>query len=418
MSNVREAEELREQAIKEWKNSSKPDSEEGWISRAKEIAKILKVDAVERDRKGQTPFLEIELLKVAGFINLLGPKEYGGSGEKWELTYRIVMEISKADSSIGHLLGNHYSWFWSPFYFGTEEQRRKWIRIFTQENAYIGGAVNPRNRDMIATPENDEIVLNGRKFFSTGSVVADYMILEGVLPDGGHVFAFVSSSHPGLKFLHDWNAIGQRLTESGGVVIENVRVKWDDALGYSSGGIKVVDDPYSSFILPPVQLQFAAVHTGVGYGALDQAADYTRNHTRPWPYGGDNKEKATDEWYIRETYGNLASKLFAAEALIYKTAKSVSYALHDDRTHLNEQIRGEIAVKVAASKVVAAEVALEVTSKIFEITGARSALTTFALDRFWRNVRVHSLHDPLAYKKREVGSFFLLHEIPTPSWYT
>ncbi|EGV60942.1 FMNH2-dependent monooxygenase [Yamadazyma tenuis ATCC 10573] len=416
-SNTERAEISRNEAITEWQNQT-PTSEKEWVSRAQRVAQILNIDAAERDEKGESPFKEIGLLKAAGFVNLLGPQKYGGGGQTWELAYKIVIEVAKADSSIGHLLGNHYSWFWSAVYFGTDAQREKWIKILTENDSYIGGAVNPRNSDLLAKPDGDDIVFNGKKYFCTGSVVSDHLILEGVLPSGEHVFAYVPGDHPGIKYLHNWNSIGQRLTESGGVVVDNVRVKWEDALGFSPSGDKLVDDVYSTYILPAVQLVFAGVHIGVAIGALETAAGYTRDYTRAWPYGGDNKEKAVDEWYIREGYGALAAKVWGAEALYREVAKLSSDVLHSDRKSLTERRRGEIAVKVAATKILGAETALEVGSKIFELTGARSGLRNFAFDRFWRNVRLHSLHDPLPYKKREVGSFFLLDEIPTPSWYT
>jgi alkylation response protein AidB-like acyl-CoA dehydrogenase len=63
-------------------------------------------------------------------------------------------------------------------------------------------------------------------------------------------------------------------------------------------------------------------------------------------------------------------------------------------------------------------VALDVTSRILEVTGARSTASGLALDRFWRNVRTHSLHDPVAYKRREVGAFVLTDELPQPTWYS
>jgi len=78
-------------------------------------------------------------------------------------------------------------------------------------------------------------------------------------------------------------------------VITDVRVPWDQVAGFVDKKL-TSRDAYHDFILPPVQLQFAAVHLGVGIGALEQAAEYTRTITRAWPYGGDNKAKASEEW--------------------------------------------------------------------------------------------------------------------------
>lgn len=92
--------------------------------------------------------------------------------------------------------------------------------------------------------------------------------------------------------------------------------------------------------------------------------------------------------------------------------------LHEDPDAVTEAARGEFEVRVAAVKARATDVALEVTSRIFEVTGARSTASAEGLDRFWRNVRTHTLHDPVAYKRREVGRHVLTAELPEPTWYS
>ncbi|KAL3481041.1 acyl-CoA dehydrogenase/oxidase [Aspergillus californicus] len=416
MQNFR-AEQARAAASLRWKAAPKPANREEWIKRAEEASGILKIDAVERDTAGKSPFAEVQLLKDAGLVNLLGPQKYGGAGETWQTSYKVTTEIAKADASIGHLLGNHYSWFWSSQILGTPKQADRWLREFTEGNYYLGGAVNPRNADMVAEDTGTELVFNGDKFFSTGGVISDITVLEGVLKDGTHVFAYVPTNQPGISFKGDWDVIGQRLTESGGCVIRNVKIPWSEAAGFVDK-VLTPRDVYHDFILPPVQLQFAAVHLGAAIGALESAAAYTRTRTRAWPYGGDNKTKATEEWFILEGYGRLQAKIWAAEALIDRTAARVSEAIHAPRAELTSAARGEIAVQVAASKAQVIETALETASKVFEYVGASGSLRHYGFDRFWRNTRVHSLHDPISYKFREVGSWALLKEAPEPSWYT
>ena len=80
--------------------------------------------------------------------------------------------------------------------------------------------------------------------------------------------------------------------------------------------------------------------------------------------------------------------------------------------------RGEVAVTVATAKVLSSRVALETTSKIFEVTGTRAAASKYRFDRFWRNVRTHTLHDPVAYKVYEVGNWVLNQQIPVFTLYT
>lgn len=85
---------------------------------------------------------------------------------------------------------------------------------------------------------------------------------------------------------------------------------------------------------------------------------------------------------------------------------------------MTEAERGEAAVVIAAAKQVAIDVGLEIGTKVFEVTGARAASSAVGLDIYWRNIRTHSLHDPVAHKRAEVGRYALLGELPEPTWYT
>ena len=89
-----------------------------------------------------------------------------------------------------------------------------------------------------------------------------------------------------------------------------------------------------------------------------------------------------------------------------------------DRKAVTPEYRGTVAAFVAHIKVVATDVGLDVTSGIFEMLGARATGRKYLFDRYWRDLRTHSLHDPVAYKKREVGRYQVLGEIPEPTWYT
>ncbi|MGQ4481899.1 acyl-CoA dehydrogenase family protein [Streptomyces sp. SAS_276] len=158
----------------------------------------------------------------------------------------------------------------------------------------------------------------------------------------------------------------------------------------------------------------------------ETAAAYTRTKARSWLHGG--YERAVDEPYVIDTYGDLTAKPWAVEALA-DTVAAEGQKLHDDPDAVTAKTRGDFEVRVAAVKARATDVALEIGNRIFEVTGARSTATTEGLDRFWRNVRTHPLtrhptaapvgsHDPVAYKRREVGRWVLEGELPEPTWYS
>ncbi|MFB9741487.1 acyl-CoA dehydrogenase family protein [Pseudonocardia sulfidoxydans] len=401
-------------ATVDWAARPVPDSPDAWLARAREVREVLAVGAAARDRAGQTPYDEIALLKNSGLVTLLGPVAHGGGGQEWPTAYRVVREIAAADGSVGQLLGYHYLWNWAARLVGTPEQIEAVEADAARNRWFFGGAVNPRDTDVRIRDEGDHIVFNGRKSFSTGSKVSDVTVLEGVL-DGTdtHVFAIVPSDQPGITFHDDWDNFGQRLTESGGVTITEVSVPWAGAAGFV--GKTFQPRVYNTLNVPTIQLVFVSFYLGIARGALETAAGYTRTESRSWLHGG--YERAVDEPYVLDLYGDLASKLWAVEALADQVAQE-GLALHRDAWHVTERQRGEHEVRVAALKARATDVALEVTSRVLEGTGARSTTTELGLDRFWRNVRTHTLHDPVAYKRREVGAHLLRDELPQPTWYS
>ncbi|HEY2222156.1 acyl-CoA dehydrogenase family protein [Actinomycetospora sp.] len=391
-----------------------PTTESEWLDRARLVRRVLETDAAERDRAGATPHDEVALLKDSGLVTVLGPREHGGAGLEWPAAYRIVREVAAGDGSIGQLLGYHYLWFWAARLVGTPEQVEAVEADATRNRWFFGGAVNPRDTDVLISDEGEEIVFRGKKSFSTGAKVSDVTVLEGVL-DGTetHIFAIVPSDQPALAFHDDWDNIGQRLTESGGVTIDGVRVPWAAAAGFRDK--QFTPRVYNTMNVPVIQLVFVNLYLGIARGALQTAAEYTRTTTRPWLHGG--QERAVDEPYVLDTYGELWSRLWAAEALADAVA-SEALVIHRDPDALTERARGEHEVRVAAVKAQATDVALDTTSRIFEVTGARATSARLAFDRFWRNVRTHSLHDPVAYKRREVGAYVLTDELPQPTWYS
>ena len=436
-----------------------PTDQASWIQRAREVASILAQDAPQRDIANQAPFAEVSLLKSSGLLKVLGPTKYGGGGETWETGYKVIREVAKGDGSLGMLLGYHLLWSTTANVVGTDEQADSIQQALLTNNYFVGGAVNPRDSDLKITSSGDgDIIFNGAKNFNTGGVVSDLTVLEGVLEGTtDHIFTLVKTQQAGIQFAHNWDSIGLRLTESGSVRITDVRAPWSDALGWDPTTQRPIQEilgiPFASLLLPTIQLVFSNFYLGIAQGALEQAAAYTKQYTRAWPFGGDNKEKATEEWYILERYGAFRAHLDAADALADWAGKGVAevyeragqhgstittaaktatngtsnghsngasngHSTPPSRAALTPAQRGELAVLVASVKVVTTDTALSVTSGVFETLGARATGKKYGFDRFWRDVRTHSLHDPVAYKKREVGVWHVLGEGPEPTWYT
>ncbi|SFM35280.1 acyl-CoA dehydrogenase family protein [Methylobacterium pseudosasicola] len=365
-------------------------------------------DAVARDKAGGRPTAQLRLLKESGLLTLLIPKAHGGQGERWSTVLKIVREFAKVDGSLGHLFGYHFSALQAAHLRGTAEQAADIYRRSAAGNWFWGNTANSFSKSLFGQPVADGYVLNGYRPFTSGSHIADYLHVAWEDRDTNlRHFAAIPADRAGIRVEDDWDGIGQRQTGSGRVNYTNVQVHHDEVFRFRVE----TAEPYQT--LTPFQQQSVLLNVFVGsaQGALLAARDYTVETSRPWIDSG--VERHVDDPWIKRVYGDLYIKTQAATQLADDAAAALDEAAARGRD-LTEAERGRAAIRIAAANVYAGTIALEVTSQIFEVMGARSATNANGFDRFWRNVRIHTLHNPAEYKTRTVGTWFLTGDYPTP----
>lgn len=116
-----------------------PTSAEGWLQRAREVSEILAIDAAARDIENKSPRAEVSLLKSAGLLKVLGPKNIGGGGQDWEVGYKVIREVAKGDGSLGMLLGYHLLWSTTANVVGNDEQKERVQKLIIENNYFVGG---------------------------------------------------------------------------------------------------------------------------------------------------------------------------------------------------------------------------------------------------------------------------------------
>lgn len=376
------------------------------LAKAAELREIFAQDAIERDQLGGRPHEQIKLLKETGLVNLLIPKEFGGAGERYSTAMRIVREFAKVDGSVAHLYGYHFSPLQNAITTGPDERSRDILSRSAAGRWFWGNTTNSFSKSLFGRREAEKVILNGFRPFASGSHVADYLMVAWEDEETNkRSFAYIPANRVGITIADDWDGIGQRQTGSGRVLYRDVEVDAAEILPERP------HDPIT--LLAPLQQQSVLLNVFVGsaQGALIAARDYTVTQSRAWIYSG--VERHSDDPWIKRQYGELWIKVQAATALADRalTALDAVYAKGSD---LTADDRGEAAIAVASANALAGRVALEVTSEVFEVMGARSAVRPLGLDRFWRNVRIHTLHNPAEYKTRNVGTWFLEGEFPEP----
>jgi len=264
----------------------------------------------------------------------------------------------------------------------------------------------------IAAPQEDGgFLINGKKIYTTGAAEADLIAVWAFNPETpgaadnpllGSQLNLLAPWTPGVTIHRDWDALGQRATDSGTITFKDVRT--DPAWRGNAPGA-----------LPPLhaslryQAGFAAVLIGLGVAALRAAADFVVNRSRPWPSAG--VDNAADDPYVRRLTGELAADLAAAYALTLSTGDLL------DAFERGEIGRVDVAIPIYAAKSAASRAALRATSEIFALMGTRSVARANGFDRFWRNARTLSLHDPVDWKNAELGRHVLTGWNPPPGLY-
>jgi alkylation response protein AidB-like acyl-CoA dehydrogenase len=164
-----------------------------------------------------------------------------------------------------------------------------------------------------------------------------------------------------------------------------------------------------------VQNILSNIFLGIAQGAFDEGRQYTR--AQPRAFAGSTAPTLAEDPYVIERYGDMHVQLQGAAALLEQAGRALQRAW-ERQANLTEDERGVCAVAIATAKVAAVRCALDVTSQVFEVMGARATSGRYRFDRFWRNARTLTLHDPLDYKVREVGDWILNERYPTPSFYS
>lgn len=379
-----------------------------YLRKAAELREIFERDAVERDKAGGRPTEQLRLLKQSGLLNLVIPKEYGGEGQPWSTALRIVREFAKADGSLGHLYGYHTGSQNAAHVRGSARQAAQLYDASARGNWFWSNNGNSRARTLFGRKEGDHWILNGHKPFTSGSHIADRVSITWLDEATGEtIAAAIPSDREGWRSLNDWDAFGQRQTGSGTCTYENVRVEADEVYELT-GAPDAAFRTLTPFVQQSVLLN---VFIGSAQGALLTARKYTLGESRPWVHSG--VERHVDDPWVKRVYGDLYTRTLAATAMADQ-ALGVLDGVWARGEALTAQERGEAAIPLAAANAFAGNTALDVTSKIFEVTGARSSANSLGFDRFWRNVRTHTLHNPEEYKTRNVGYWFLTGEPPEP----
>lgn len=380
---------------------------------ARRLAATFAETAVERDEAGGTPKAQRDAIRHSGLLALSIPTRFGGLGASWSETLGVVREFAKVDSSVAHVFGFHHLMLATVRLFSRPDQWQPWFEQSARQHWFWGNALNPLDTRTALKRFDGWYEFSGKKSFCSGASDSQMLIASAVDESAGGklLIAAIPTGRTGITLHGDWNNIGQRQTDSGSATFERVRVEENEML-LDPGPLST---PFAGLRPLIAQLHFAHIFLGITEGALEEARQYTLKEGRPW--FRSNARHASEDPYILRHYGEFWVALEGVRLLVERAAALLDQAWHKEQA-LGVEERAQLALAIATAKVAAARTGLDICNRLFEVTGARATHASLRLDRYWRNLRTQSLHDPLDYKLHELGDWALNQTRPTPSFYS
>jgi alkylation response protein AidB-like acyl-CoA dehydrogenase len=338
-------------------------------------AREIKPFMMDWDENQTFPVELFHKLGEMGFMGVLVPEEYGGSGLDYHDYIRIIEEISKVDSSIGLSVAAHNSLCTGHILaFGNAAQKKRWLPKLAS-GEWIGAwgltehntGSDAGNMATTAIKDGDDYVLNGSKNFITHGKSGNIMVVlarTGEKGDKRGVSAFVvERGTAGFSAGKKENKLGMRASETAEVIFDNCRIPATNLLGEIGEGfiqaLKVLDGG---------RISIGALSLGIAKGAYEAALKYSKEREQ---FGKPiSKFQA-----ISFKLADMATEIEASELLLHKAA-----FLKNEGRNLTKL--------GAMAKMYASEVCVRVSDDAVQIHGGYGYTKDFPVEKFYRDSKL------------------------------
>ncbi len=330
---------------------------------------------MEWDESQKFPVDVFRKLGELGFMGVLVPAEYGGSGFGYFEYVTTIVEISKFCGSIGLSVAAHNSLCTGHILqFGNEEQKKKYLPKLASAEwigawglTETGTGSDAGNMATTAKKEGDYYILNGAKNFITHAITGNVAVViarTGEKGDSHGMTAFIiEKGTPGIKGGRKENKLGMRASETAELILTDCKVHKSQVLGKEGDGfvqaLKVLDGG---------RISIAALSLGIAKGAYEACLKYAKERKQ---FGKPIAEFQGIAFKIAD----MATKIEAAELLIMNAA-------HLKNKHLKMTKEGAIA------KYYASEVAVAVSTDAVQIFGGYGYTKDFPVEKFYRDSKL------------------------------
>lgn len=381
------------------------------LERFQPIFNDIEQGAVERETDRQLPFEQVKQLLDAGFGRVRIPTALGGFGASLSQYLLLLTALAKADSNIAQIFRAHSAFIEAELLQDNLDVQTQWFPILVN-GGFIGAAMSEKiaATDVTVYLEKKEEggwVLNGKKYYSTGTLYADWMTVYAKY-ENDLAIVMVQTTAQGVTRLDDWDGFGQRLTGSGTTIYDDVDIPEHHLIRFfGKNGM-----PSGEFMAAYFQLYHLATLAGIVQAELRDAIVYTHSRTRTFRVPGETSPR--QDPLVQRVIGRISSIAYAIDAIVRQNAFSLEQYIQGQHRPIGvSNIEEPIDVRVYQAQQIILGLAQEASGLIFEVGGASSVSRKLQLDRHWRNVRTLASHNPASQREQALGNFYLNNIEPT-----
>ncbi|MBL7734956.1 MAG: acyl-CoA dehydrogenase, partial [Chitinophagaceae bacterium] len=335
----------------------------------------IRPNVMKWDESQEFPVQVFKEMGKLGFMGVLVPEEYGGSGLSYFEYIAVIEEIAKVCGSVGLSVAAHNSLCTGHIMnFGNEEQKKKYLpKLATAEWIGAWGLTEPNtgsdagNMKCTARRDGDHWVINGTKNWITHGISGDVAVVmtrtgESRAKNNSTAF-IVERGTPGFTGGKKENKLGMRASETAEMIFDNCRIPDANRIGNVGDGFK-----QAMKILDGGRISIAALSLGIAKGAYEASVQYSKERRQ--------FDKPISSFQgIAFKLADMATQITAAELLTLQAA--------------DKKNRGEAMTKEAAmAKYYASEVAVSVSTEAVQIFGGYGYTKDFPVEKFYRDSKL------------------------------
>ncbi|GLZ47156.1 acyl-CoA dehydrogenase [Actinomycetospora sp. NBRC 106375] len=355
--------------------------------------------AAERERRDESPFDQVAAVAKAGLGALSLPVDEGGAGASVRELLAFVIDLAESDPIVAHVLRTHYSQVLGFLRLPDPAARHRWLdevragKVFGNAISETGpSAAGGHEFDTRLDEADGRLVLNGTKYYSTGTLYADWIAVAARAEGDRVATVMVPADRAGVAVVDDWDGMGQSRTGTGTTSFTDVAVEPADVLAVRP---RLQARPPGDVAF--LQLYLHALVAGILRSVVTDAAEVVRTRGRTFEHAA--APRAVDDPILQSTVGSLAATAWVAESAVLAAADAIDAVRADPSDeNLRAATLAHTSVKVHLDRV-----ALDAATALFDVGGASASSRARNLDRHWRNLRTITLHNPAAYKASALG---------------